>query len=651
MEKMTHEIVLRYMDALKEILERGMKDNERTAFEKKFSYSVHDTYYITTSVLDKACTFMFCDDYRLLIVPFPIDSIQKIIHGRKPLFCTTANENEGGENWTRIYIDTPEALLLCSDIILAADNALKEARKAYKALRKDFLTGFTRSFSSSLSDENSSVPLSDATETPAANSADYVVLDTETTGYSCHTESLIELAAVKVRNGQIIDSFQSLVAPSTPLPENVSELTGITSEMLADAPDLRSVLPDFIDFIGELPFVGHNIPFDLAFINEACAQLFILGLDETKQIDTLPLSREKFPGRKNYKLKDVAAYCGIPIGNLHRALDDCELTMQCYEYLKRAPVAPAPEAAAEGSRKPARSRTSRFVHERDIVPATTVFDPRHPFYKKVCVVSGTFQSVSREEILQMLADAGAELGTGITKKTDYFILGHNEKPSGKEKKAAEYIENGIPIQTLSEDDFFALYAQRLPEAAAEPETDADAPVPDVLPPELADCETAVKNFFASLQGTMKAAPGHYDLNRMVLKPVIPKKSAPYWTILFFQRPAFHVTGKKTKHLEIAPGIVKLLKAYGVAYETPKSTWPRMRLGQSKMILEHPELATEIYEDFLRSDGFDCCSRYQACSDAGHCVHDDIMFAGQCRYRQKLKAGQNFFPHPEMTQEE
>lgn len=100
---------------------------------------------------------------------------------------------------------------------------------------------------------------------------DYVVFDLETTGVSPLTDAIIEISAVKVRDGQIVDEFSTLVNPKRRIPYGASRVNGITDEMVADMPVFEEVLKDFIDFIGDDILVGHNIhEFDMKFIHRDC---------------------------------------------------------------------------------------------------------------------------------------------------------------------------------------------------------------------------------------------------------------------------------------------------------------------------------------------------------------------------------------------
>ena len=124
-------------------------------------------------------------------------------------------------------------------------------------------------------------------------SDEFTVFDIETTGLSSTKDKITEIGAVKIRNGEIIDYFSSLINPEVPIPANIQELTGITDEMVKDAPTIDTVLPKFLDFVGNSVIVAHNANFDVAFIRNA-AKNMSLSVNNTI-LDTLELSRLLFP--------------------------------------------------------------------------------------------------------------------------------------------------------------------------------------------------------------------------------------------------------------------------------------------------------------------------------------------------------------------
>ncbi len=156
---------------------------------------------------------------------------------------------------------------------------------------------------------------------------EYVFFDVETTGLNpLNGDRVIEIAAVKVRRGETIDVFSSLVDPGTGVRLEAQEVNRITAEMLSGAPPPEEVFPRMLDFIGGACLVGHNVKFDLDFL---CYELSLLKRklrSETPAVDTLKMAREFLPHLTSHRLSDVARCLGVAVGETHRALADVELT-------------------------------------------------------------------------------------------------------------------------------------------------------------------------------------------------------------------------------------------------------------------------------------------------------------------------------------
>ena len=163
---------------------------------------------------------------------------------------------------------------------------------------------------------------------PKSQSLDdtYVVFDLETTGLSKETDEITEIGAVKIVNGKITDRFSSFVNPKKPLTPEVTKLTGITDEMLKDAPEIREILPKFLEFCGkDSVLVAHNASFDTGFIRTKAE---ISGLDSVNNtiLDTLELSRCLLPDLKHHKLNHVCKALNVSLEGHHRAVNDAEAT-------------------------------------------------------------------------------------------------------------------------------------------------------------------------------------------------------------------------------------------------------------------------------------------------------------------------------------
>ena len=161
----------------------------------------------------------------------------------------------------------------------------------------------------------------------------YVVFDIETTGLKSASCEIIELGAIKVRGGEVIDRFSTFVDNGGVIPPEITKLTRITNEMIAGAPNTRSVLTDFSRFIQGCVPVAHNAKFDMGFVREHGQRY---GLDFSMPFaDTLMLARYLIPGLPNYKLDTVCDHYNVDISGHHRAIDDATATAQVFlELLK-----------------------------------------------------------------------------------------------------------------------------------------------------------------------------------------------------------------------------------------------------------------------------------------------------------------------------
>lgn len=164
----------------------------------------------------------------------------------------------------------------------------------------------------------------------------FIVFDLETTGLNPASEEITEIAAVRVVEGEIRDSFQTYVNPHKPIPPEITELTGISDETVADAPDLDKAVPEFLKWAGEgqYPLVAHNAGFDMGFLRTACQRL---GIErEFTSIDTLEMSRLMLPHMHKFKLNILAKELQVGPFEHHRASEDAAVLGRIYvKLLKR----------------------------------------------------------------------------------------------------------------------------------------------------------------------------------------------------------------------------------------------------------------------------------------------------------------------------
>ncbi len=159
----------------------------------------------------------------------------------------------------------------------------------------------------------------------------YVVFDLETTGLESAKDEIIEIGACKVVEGQITEVFSTFVKPSKPIPKEITNLTGITDDMVKDAPSINYVMPDFYKFCYGSTLVAHNISFDIGFVYAAAKKLSYNFDNPLK--DTIEMARQTLPGLKNYKLGTVIERLNIVLENAHRAVNDATATAKVFVKL------------------------------------------------------------------------------------------------------------------------------------------------------------------------------------------------------------------------------------------------------------------------------------------------------------------------------
>ncbi len=172
--------------------------------------------------------------------------------------------------------------------------------------------------------------LQELAENPKGQSLDHtcVVFDIETTGFSPIKNRIIEIGAVRVREGRIVDKFSTFVNPEVPIPYEIEQLTGISDNMVLDAPVIEEVLPRFLEFCEGAVMVAHNASFDISFIKEYASRQG-LSFDPTV-LDTVALARLLLPNLNRFKLDTVAKELRISLENHHRAVDDAGATAEIF---------------------------------------------------------------------------------------------------------------------------------------------------------------------------------------------------------------------------------------------------------------------------------------------------------------------------------
>lgn len=197
---------------------------------------------------------------------------------------------------------------------------------------------------------------------------DYCVIDLEMTGLNVKHHKILEAAAVKVRDKKVTETFSMLIHQNLPLSKELTELTGITDEMLEDASTEDEVLDAFFAFLGEDILIGQNVIFDYGFLKQAAINR--KREFERKSVDTLKIARRCLPALEKKTLDALCSYYGITMEHHHRALDDAWATQILYErleteFLKKQPDIFVPRSLVYKAKRqtPATARQKKHLKE------------------------------------------------------------------------------------------------------------------------------------------------------------------------------------------------------------------------------------------------------------------------------------------------
>lgn len=242
----------------------------------------------------------------------------------------------------------------------------------------------------------------------------YVIFDLETTGISPNYDEVIEISALKVKGGEVVDEFNTLVNPGRKIPFGATKVNGITNAMVAEAPAFSHVLAEFLDFAEGLVLVGHNIArFDMKFIWRDAEQYFG-EIPQNNYVDTLQVARKHLPKMEHHRLVDLAEHYGISSEGAHRALNDCYMNQKVYECMV-AEMREAHQRRVEEARKKAsedvevQQRPQHFtVKIRGVVERITYQNPENGYtvlkcavksYKELVTVIGSLLDVNVGSVL------------------------------------------------------------------------------------------------------------------------------------------------------------------------------------------------------------------------------------------------------------
>lgn len=277
----------------------------------------------------------------------------------------------------------------------------------------------------------------------------FIALDAETTGLEAETDKIIEIAAIKfdlLSNDHPV--FESLINPAVKVPRKITNITGITNKMLADQPPFAELAQDLKAFIGDLPIVAYNAKFDKGFLDAEFANVGIVLNNQYHCALNLAKAAFSLP---NYKLATVAQHCNIPLNEAHCAKSDAIAAGRVFmcTAVTLGHINEIKPKSAFGKPKGADHKAYPLNEDGELYGQTIVF-------------TGEL-SITRAEAFEAAAELGLEIKSGVSKKTDYLVVGEQDEnlvgPSGissKQLRAEELRESGINIEIINETEFLSM---------------------------------------------------------------------------------------------------------------------------------------------------------------------------------------------------
>lgn len=425
----------------------------------------------------------------------------------------------------------------------------------------------------------------------------YTVIDIETTGLDPRFDEIIELGAIRYRDDQEELRFQTLVKPSKSIPLFIEELTGISNEMVAEAPSLDVVLPGYLSFIGDDILLGHNVNFDINFIYDETQRHGFPNF-QNDYMDTMYLSRRLFKDQTTHKLSAVCQHLNVPQTEEHRVLADCIRTHLCYQAMK--------QYCLDTGVSPILPWEGRELHAKSILAQTDIFNEDGPIYQQVFVFTGILERMTRQEAMQAVVNCGGFVGGSVTKKTNYLVLGNNDYcstikdgKSSKQKKAEKMQLAGLDIMTISESVFYDMLQD------------------SALPVKVMEGATSLKNYGGE---QLKYFPWEYIC--IDVKTTGPKADRDE----LIEISAIHVVSKKI--IDKFSSFVKPSLSYPIPQRIEKLTGISNDMLQDAPSLESviPQFYSFIEDHILVGHNvkFDIEFLYYACGKCGLNLNNDFI---------------------------
>ena len=319
---------------------------------------------------------------------------------------------------------------------------------------------------------------------------EYVVFDLETTGLDPNYDNVIEIGAIKYKNGKEVDRYQSLIQPYDfdiafeddqdyairngekvlYVADYITKLTGITNKMLENAPTFNKVADDILSFFGNAIVFGYNVNFDINFLYDAIKQ-FNNSDFQNDYVDVMRLARKVHHNLNHHRLKDMVAFYNIVNEQSHRALGDAKATQDVFEHLyKDAINLYGDEEGIIASFKKHSHGKNYNLQEILKNAESSLHNADNPIFNKNVCITGKLEKFPRKDALQIIANIGGIPQDSVTKETNYLVLGNldlargiKDGKSSKQKKAERLVLAGKDIEIISENAFYDFISDFLKE--------------------------------------------------------------------------------------------------------------------------------------------------------------------------------------------
>lgn len=456
----------------------------------------------------------------------------------------------------------------------------------------------------------------------------YVVLDLETTGLSPEYDEIIEISALKIKNDKIVSKFSTLIKPTFEIDEFITNLTGITNEMLSTAPKFNTVAPELVQFLQDQIIVGHNVNFDINFLYDNLLNLnYILKNDF---IDTMRISRKLNPEMKHHRLCDLIEFYNIEIDRQHRASKDCLSTNLAYLNQKKE-ILNKYNSYEEFAKLFKKKSLKQFDFSK-LTPSSTDIDEDNFFFGKNFVFTGALEKMLRKDAAQAVVNLGGFVQNSVTKKTNFLILGNNdycstikEEKSSKQKRAEELKLQGYAVEIIPENVFYDILFET-------------AQIGEYM-----IYENIINNVFNHLKlGIDKSLLNSADIvlkesnTKNVFFIIIQSKSTP-WRGEISDKTLAKIKTTKTSCCIIFKGKFKPeFEKLCVPISIIKSD-SSIKINCDDFLNINTDdlqkLINQIFIDCFNFTPFGCCSKFNDCELKEKCLHDDPIYATACQWRK------------------